>query len=243
MNRHGRAALTRLAKAGVALTLPADADVVIRLHELGQAVDAVRTTDDEAVLMPCIESHGLTFWRLSIAARRFLIDDVFPATRNDAEAFLGRLWAMSLDRRAEAFAPYRDRPRAIRRAIKRFARSCPLSEGELVEIMNRLDPQPESDPADKSEARDPADIPTMVEALQKETGLPVSYWVFEASEQMIGVLIARMRERHRREQVGRGRAVAEDAGTRFGRARKRLMDYELEVRTARGGGQTKGRGS
>lgn len=235
MNRHGKAALTRLVKAGVKLDPLRDADAIIRLHELGVEVDQAGRGDEDALLTPCIEAGGYTFWRLSMAARRFLFNEALKIVDSDEDAFFAKVWAMTLDRRPEAFAPFAGRPNQVRKAIRQFRDTCLLSPEELVAVADRLDPpRKREDDAGAGDA-EPARPSAIADALMRVYGMTLEYWVFEASEDLVGVMCARMAERARGERRKAGETVIADMSTPFNRARKRLMDYETELLARLGG--------
>lgn len=236
MNSHALGSLTRIARAGVTLRIPDDAHIVIRLHQLGEAIDQLTEADDRALLTSCIRVHGVTFHRLSIGARHFLLDDVLPCIQEN-RARIAQAWICSLERSETAFAPFRGQPAAIRAAVQHFERTCPLDPGEIVRVMEALEPpdrpSPKTGPHTANEK--PADLGSIIETLSAESGATREYLVWEASEDYVRTLWRRRSERKAREawikNGNKGPRPAPDAA--FNLLRKRLRDYELEVITER----------
>lgn len=233
MNRHGKAALVRLTKAGVKLDPVADADIILKLHEMGEAADAVAIEEEECLFSSEIESRGMTFSRLSIAARRFLSDEIHSRYDDDETVFLAHAWVMSLPRKADVFAPYRGNPKATKDAMDAFARSCALVPEELAEIVARLTSEPENETAGQDDSG-PSPVSTIIELLVSETGLSPEYWIFEASEDTVRLVTQRIVQRKIRENSAKnGAAVRETQGRKFNAARKKLMNFEAQVRKDR----------
>ena len=232
MNRHGKASLVRLTRAGAKLDPVAHADIIVRLHNLGEEVDAVSLVDDAAFLHPCLTLHGMTFWRLSIAARKFLLDEILPRWDDEEILLLANAWVMTLPRAPDAFAPDYRNPDEVTKGIEGFRRSCSLDARELAQVIMQMDrPGPgDESPAEPGMDREPAPLRNLVEALVAETKIGPEYWVFEASEDVVRIMVQRMAERKSEMARTAGKAVASDPDSRFNRARKRLMDFEREVK-------------
>ena len=236
MNAHALGALNRIARAGVKLALPGDASVIVRLHELGEAIDNLTEAEDKALLTSCIEARGITFHRLSLGARHFLLDDVLPCIP-EKRLRIAQAWVSSLERTDAALAPFRGHPDAIRRAVRDFERTCPLDGEEINRVLKELEPPVRPVDTDSGKRGDrtgsvkAAPLGTIIEALAAETGSTREYLVFEASEDYIRTMWRRRAERKAHEAWLRsgGKGPEPQPDRAFNVARKRLRDYEAQV--------------
>ena len=233
MNPHALGALNRIAHAGVTLKLPDDAAAVVQLHNLGEAIDNLSEAEDKALLTSCIEARGITFHRLSLGARHFLVDDVLPCI-HEKRLRIAQAWVSTLERSEAAVAHFRGHPDAIRRAVRDFERTCPLDAGELLRVLAELEPPRhpvETESKAKTGSVKAAPLGTIIEALAAESGASREYLVWQASEDYIRTTWRRRAERKAHEAwLRNGAKGAEPSPDRaFNVARKRLRDYEARI--------------
>lgn len=208
MNEMAATTVRRLIAEGLPLDILRDFDDLAELNRLGGAVTGTdsRSPEYRKLLNPKLHMGGQIFGRLSIGVRDFLETCLRDWFKDDQKSEnYAWVWCYAHSDKPALVWGFQNDPRAFCEEVQRWYRglTCTPDElfGRLAEWINQ------GRAASGGGEHKPTELSAMLEEMAKEYGRPISYWMWEVSEDEVALMYSKMRERKAAED---GQRVGED---------------------------------